>query len=106
MRAGETASSVHGAFSEIFARHGFSFGHLSGHSIGTTMIEQPAIGAGNDAVLEENMVLAFHPQAVDTGGKVCLYMQDTYRVGKVEGECLANIPWRFFTGEEVRASRR
>jgi len=106
MRAGEKASSVHRAFSEIFARHGFSFGHLSGHSIGNTMIEHPAIGAKNDTVLEENMVLAFHPQVVDTDGKVCLYMQDTYRVGKTEGECLASVPWQFFTGSEVRADRK
>ena len=103
MRAGEKASSVHRAFAEIFARHGFSFGHLSGHSIGNTMIEHPAIGAQNDTPLEENMVMAFHPQAVDTDGKVCLYMQDTYRVGKTEGECLASVPWQFFRGNEVRA---
>lgn len=103
MRADEKASSVHRAFAEIFARHDFSFGHLSGHSIGNTMIEHPAIGAKNDTLLEENMVMAFHPQAVDTDGKVCLYMQDTYRVGETEGECLASVPWQFFHGGEVRA---
>jgi Xaa-Pro aminopeptidase len=98
MREGEKASSVHRAFADIFARHGFNFGHLSGHSIGTTMIEHPAIGATNDTLLRENMIFAFHPQAVDVEGKVCLYMQDTYRVGQQEGECLANVPWRFYSG--------
>src|SRR5947199_157834 len=44
MRPGELASSVHRVVAETFARHGFSLGHLSGHSIGTTMIEHPAIG--------------------------------------------------------------
>src|SRR5216683_2646176 len=39
MRPGELASSVHRVVAETFARHGFSLGHLSGHSIGTTMIE-------------------------------------------------------------------
>ncbi len=102
MRAGELASNVHRAVAENFARSGFSLGHLSGHSIGTTMIEHPSIGAKSDVPLEENMVFSLHPQVVDQDGKVCLYTQDTYRVGKTEGECLADVPWHFFTGEEVK----
>jgi Xaa-Pro dipeptidase len=104
MRAGELASDVHRAVAETFARYGFSLGHLSGHSIGTTMIEHPAIGATSAVHLEENMIFSLHPQVVDREGKVCLYTQDTYRVGKREGECLADVPWRFFTGEETKAS--
>jgi len=104
MRAGELASNVHRAIAEKFARHGFSLGHLSGHSIGTTMIEHPAIGARSEVPLEENMIFSLHPQVVDKDGKVCLYTQDTYRIGKNEGECLADVPWRFFTGEETKAS--
>jgi Xaa-Pro dipeptidase len=102
MRDGELASNVHCAVSERFAKHGFSLGHLSGHSIGATMIEYPAIGAKSDAVLRENMVFSLHPQVVDQDGRVCLYTQDTYRIGKTEGECLADVPWRFFTGAEAR----
>ena len=104
MRAGELASNVHRAIAEKFAQHGFSLGHLSGHSIGTTMIEYPAIGAKSDVPLEENMIFSLHPQVVDKDGKVCLYTQDTYRIGKDEGECLADVPWRFFTGEETKTS--
>ena len=103
MRAGELASNVHRAVADIFARHGFALGHLSGHSIGTTMIEHPAIGAKSQVPLEENMIFSLHPQVVDKEGTVCLYTQDTYRVGKTEGECLADVPWRFFSGEEARA---
>ena len=33
-------------------------------------------------------------------GKVCLYTQDMYRVGKSAGECLADIPWKFYNGQE------
>jgi Xaa-Pro aminopeptidase len=102
MRPGELASNVHRVVAETFARHGFSLGHLSGHSIGTTMIEQPAIGAKSDVPLEENMILSLHPQVVDHDGTVCLYTQDTYRVAKGEGECLADVPWRFFTGQETK----
>jgi Xaa-Pro aminopeptidase len=102
MRAGELASNVHRAVADAFAKHGFALGHLSGHSIGTTMLEYPAIGAKSEVPLEENMIFSLHPQVVDQDGKVCLYTQDTYRIGKSEGECLADIPWKFYTGDEVR----
>ncbi len=49
------------------------------------------------------MIFSLHPQVVDKDGKVCLYTQDTYRIGKTEGECLADVPWKFFTGEEAKA---
>ena len=62
----------------------------------------PAIGAKSNVVLQENMIFSLHPQVVDYDGKVCLYTQDTYRIGKKEGECLADVPWKFFTGEETR----
>ena len=100
MRAGELASTVHQAVADTFAKYGFSLGHLSGHSIGTTMIEYPAIGAHTDVPLEENMIFSLHPQVVDQDGKICLYTQDTYRIGKIEGECLADVEWKFFNGQE------
>ena len=102
MRAGELASNVHRAVAQTFAKHGFALGHLSGHSIGATMLEYPAIGANSDALLEENMIFSLHPQVVDKDGKVCLYTQDTYRIGKTEGECLADVPWKFYNGQETR----
>jgi Xaa-Pro aminopeptidase len=105
MRAGELASNVHRAVAEKFAMHGFALGHLSGHSIGTTMIENPAIGSNSDVLLQENMIFSLHAQVVDKEGKVCLYTQDTYRVGATEGECLANIEWKFYRGGETQESR-
>ncbi len=104
MRAGELASNVHRAVAETFFKYGFALGHLSGHSIGTTMIEHPAIGANSQIALEENMIFSLHPQVVDQDGKVCLYTQDTYRIGKTGGECLADVPWQFFTGKETPES--
>ncbi len=102
MRDGELASTVHRAVADTFARHGFMLGHLSGHSIGLTMIEHPAIGANTDVPLRENMIFSLHPQVVDQDGQVCLYTQDTYRVGATEGENLCAVPWRFFDGSEKR----
>lgn len=105
MRAGELASRVHRVVADTFARHGFALGHLSGHSIGTTMIEHPAIGAKSEVELQENMIFSLHPQVVDKDGKVCLYTQDTYRIGKTEGECLAEVEWKFYTGSERRSKK-
>jgi len=102
MRAGVKASEVHRVVAEAFVKHGFALGHLSGHSIGMTMLEYPAIGAKSDVTLEENMIFSLHPQVVDKDGKVCLYTQDTYRIGKGEGECLADVPWKFYSGAETR----
>jgi hypothetical protein len=48
------------------------------------------------------MIFSFHPQVVDQEGKVCLYTQDMYLVGKREGENLADVPWRFYTGSEEK----
>ena len=104
MLDGEMASTVHRAVADTFARHNFALGHLSGHSIGATMIEHPAIGAKAEVPLRENMIFSLHPQVVDKDGKVCLYTQDTYRIGKSEGECLADVPWKFFNGKETRSS--
>jgi Xaa-Pro aminopeptidase len=101
MYEGVLASEVHKAAADVFNKAGFALGHLTGHSIGMTMIEHPAIGANTKIELKENMVLSFHPQVVDQDGQVCLYTQDTYRVGKKEGECLANVPWRFYPGAEA-----
>lgn len=100
---GERASTVHRTVSDIFAKQGFKLGHLSGHSIGTTMIEYPAIGAESDVLLEENMIFSLHPQVVDQDGRACLYTQDTYRIGRTEGECLADVEWKFYEGGERRS---
>src|SRR6266576_428713 len=101
-RPGKTEAEIMApAVGRLFARAGFALGHLTGHSIGLTMIEHPAIGANTRIALRENMVCSFHPQVVDQNGQVCLYTQDTYRIGKKEGECLASVPWKFYSGAEV-----
>ena len=56
MRAGATAHDVHMAVSKAFHDRGFKLGHVTGHSIGMTMIEFPRVGEGNEVELRENMV--------------------------------------------------
>jgi Xaa-Pro aminopeptidase len=67
------------------------------------MIEHPSIGAESEVVLEENMILSLHPQVVDEEGRICLYTQDTYRVGKTGAENLCDIPWKTFDGSECKS---
>lgn len=102
MRDGTLACDVHKLVADTFARRGFALGHLSGHSIGTTMIEHPAIGARSQVQLKENMIFSLHPQVVDQDGRVCLYTQDTFRVGRNEGENLSSIPWKFYSKADAR----
>ena len=102
MRAGVLAREVHQVVADTFARQGFSLGHLSGHSIGTTMIEHPAIGARSPIELKRNMIFSLHPQVIDQDGEACLYTQDTFRVGETEGENLSHIPWKFYSQADAR----
>lgn len=102
MRAGVLACDVHKVVVDTFARKGFALGHLSGHSIGTTMIEHPAIGAKSQVILKQNMICSLHPQVVDQDGSICLYTQDTFRVGEGEGENLSSIPWKFYSRADLR----
>ncbi len=76
LRVGATCHDVHRAVSAGFTSRGYHLGHVTGHSIGMTMIEFPKIGEGVDFELGENMVFSMHPHAIADSGD-CLYMQDT-----------------------------
>jgi Xaa-Pro aminopeptidase len=101
MRAGATAHDVHRAVSEGFLARGFQLGHVTGHSIGMTMIEHPRIGEGNQTVLRENMVVSMHPHAITADERTCLYMQDTWLVTADGGVPFSDVPLRIYDGSEV-----
>ncbi|MDP8910788.1 MAG: M24 family metallopeptidase [Actinomycetota bacterium] len=103
MRDGASAHDVHRAVSKGFVDRGFQLGHVTGHSIGMTMIEFPKIGEGVEAELRTNMVLSMHPHSISPDGRSCLYMQDTWLVGEAGAEPLAKVPLRIFDGTERRA---
>jgi hypothetical protein len=92
IRAGATCHDVHTAVSRGFVDRGYHLGHVTGHSIGMTMIEFPKVGEGVETVLEENMVLSMHPHAIAANGEDCLYMQDTWLVTEDGGVPLADLP--------------
>ncbi len=102
LRDGAVAHDVHRAVAKGFVDRGFQLGHVTGHSIGMTMIEHPKIGEGVETVLRENMVLSMHPHAISPDGRSCLYMQDTWLVGRNGGEPLAGIPMRIFDASDSR----
>jgi Xaa-Pro aminopeptidase len=91
MHAGATCHDVHTAVSKGFHDRGFHLGHVTGHSIGMTMIEFPKVGEGSDVELKENMVLSMHPHAIAANGEGCLYMQDTWLVTPGGGVPLADL---------------
>jgi Xaa-Pro aminopeptidase len=102
MRAGASAHDLHRAVSAPFSDRGYPLGHVTGHSIGMTMIEHPRIGEGIDVELREGMVLSMHPHAIAGEGSACLYMQDTWCVGADGGEPLSSVALRIFDGREPR----
>jgi Xaa-Pro dipeptidase len=95
-RPGATAHDVHRAVSRGFAERGHKLGHVTGHSIGMTMIEHPKIGEGVETELAERMVFSMHPHAISADGRECLYMQDTWLVTAGGGEPLAGLPMKIF----------
>ena len=101
LRAGATAHDVHRAVSKGFLERGFVLGHVTGHSIGMTMIEHPRIGEGNDTELRENMVVSMHPHAITEDERTCLYMQDTWLVTKDVGVPFTRLPIRIYAPGEA-----
>jgi Xaa-Pro dipeptidase len=96
LRPGATAHEAHRAVSKGFTDRGYHLGHVTGHSIGMTMIEHPKIGEGIETELQENMVFSLHPHVIAENGRDCLYMQDTWLVTKDGGEPLAGLPMRIY----------
>jgi Xaa-Pro dipeptidase len=102
LRDGATAHDVHVAVSKGFLDRGFTLGHVTGHSIGMTMLEFPKIGAGDETELRSGMVFSMHPHAITTDGRACLYMQDTWLVTAEGGMPLADVPLKIYDGTESR----
>jgi Xaa-Pro aminopeptidase len=102
MKEGVTAHDVHRAVSKPFTDRGFPLGHVTGHSIGMTMIEFPKIGEGVELELQQNMVFSMHPHAIAAGERACMYMQDTWLIGVDGGEPLSKVPMQVFDGTEPR----
>jgi len=96
MKPGATCHDVHRAVSVGFTERGYHLGHVTGHSIGMTMIEFPKIGEGVEIELAENMVFSMHPHAIAADGEDCLYMQDTWLVTAAGGVPLATLPMQVF----------
>ena len=96
MRDGATAHDVHRAVSKGFTDRGYHLGHVTGHSIGMTMIEHPRVGEGVETMLRSGMVLSMHPHAISADGDACLYMQDTWLVTGMGGQPLSRLPLKVF----------
>jgi Xaa-Pro dipeptidase len=98
MRPGASCHDVHRAVASGFLGRGYHLGHVTGHSIGMTMIEFPKVGEGVETELEEGMVFSMHPHAIAENGEDCLYMQETWLVTSDGGEPLSSLPMQVFRG--------
>jgi Xaa-Pro aminopeptidase len=96
MRPGASCHDVHRAVSAGFLDRGYRLGHVTGHSIGMTMIEFPKVGEGVETELREGMVLSMHPHAIAANGEDCLYMQETWLVAADGGQPLSTLPMQVF----------
>ena len=96
LKPGATAHDVHRAVSKGVTDRGYHLGHVTGHSIGMTMIEFPKIGERVDTPLAAGMVFSMHPHAISEDGRECLYMQDTWLVTESGGEALAGLPLKIY----------
>ncbi|MBA3380528.1 MAG: aminopeptidase P family protein [Actinobacteria bacterium] len=96
MRPGATCHDVHRAVSAGFLERSYHLGHITGHSIGMTMIEFPKIGEGVETELAENMVFSMHPHAIAASGEDCVYMQETWLVTAEGGVPLSTLPMQVF----------
>jgi Xaa-Pro dipeptidase len=102
MRPGATAHDLHRVVAKGFVDRGYKLGHVTGHSIGMTMIEFPKIGEGDETELREGMVFSMHPHAISADGQACVYMQETWLVTPNGGVPLSGLPVRIFDGSEAR----
>jgi Xaa-Pro dipeptidase len=96
MRPGVTCHDLHRAVARGFTERGYHLGHVTGHSIGMTMIEFPKVGEGVETELREGMVLSMHPHAIAATGEDCLYMQETWLVSADGGKPLSSLPMQVF----------
>jgi Xaa-Pro dipeptidase len=96
MHAGATAREVHRAVSAPFTEQGWKLGHVTGHSIGMTMIEHPRIGEQFDVELKEDMVCSMHPHVISADERTCLYFQDTWHVGADGATPFSAVPVDFY----------
>jgi Xaa-Pro aminopeptidase len=102
MRAGASARDVHRAVSKPFLERGWKLGHVTGHSIGMTMIEHPRIGEAFDVELREDMICSMHPHVISADERTCLYFQDTWHVGADRAVPLSDAPVEFYDPRAVR----
>ena len=101
MRPGATAREVHRAVSRPFLDHGWKLGHVTGHSIGMTMIEHPRIGEAFDVELRENMICSMHPHVISADERTCLYFQDTWHMRADGAVPLSDAPVEFYDPRAV-----
>ena len=104
MKPGVSAVEIQEKLEAIAASHGYKCGHLTGHSIGLDVIERPLIAKPSDInfigvevptdndklrVLEEGMVISYHPQIIHPNNVQSAYMSDIFVITENGAERLS-----------------
>ena len=100
LAAGKSAHDVHRTVSACFTGSGYELGHVTGHSIGMTMIEHPRIGDGVETELETGMIISMHPHMMSADRNRCFFMQDTWLVGATGGQRLSTLRVKVYGSAE------
>lgn len=105
MKPGVRAIDIQLKLEEMAKEAGYKCGHLSGHGIGMDVIERPLVAKPLDidfvgvevptdhddaTVLEEGMVISFHPQIVHPNEKQSAYMSDIFIITQAGAERVSN----------------
>ena len=98
--AGATAHDVHMNVFGSFAGLDVKAGHVTGHSIDTTMVAHPRIGERIETVLEENMIISIHPHVVTIDDKAASTCRRRSASPPRAGEQLSSVPIKVFDGTE------
>ncbi len=103
LRPGASAHDVHRAVARGFRERGFQLGHVTGHSIGMTMIEFPKIGEGDETELAAGMVFSMHPHAISAGRpRLPLHAGHLARDRRRRRAARRDLPLAIYDGTERR----
>jgi Xaa-Pro aminopeptidase len=90
IKDGISAKEVDRVAREYITQHGFGkyFGHGTGHGIGVSVHEAPAISSTSEQILKEGMVITVEP-AIYLNGKFGIRLEDMVLVRKNKAEILS-----------------
>ena len=89
---GATGGEVYRAIDELVTTAGFHQGHTPGHGLGQDVLELPRIAPYDETLIEERMVIVFHPHVLDEQETMSAYQGHAFVVRADRAEPLSRLP--------------